>query len=116
MNKYLERDTDGKVDWSKKGFKMLRYFPQLMEDGLDFTCRKLLGELLEDRGFKRVVPYEIYFLGDENRSLEVTLNDDCLRVKRNYSMFNAYPMHYDQGECELCELWKVVRKAWNADD
>ena len=89
MNKYLERDTDGKVDWSKKGFKMLRYFPQLMEDGLDFTCRK---------------------------SLEVTLNDDCLRVKRNYSMFNAYPMHYDQGECELCELWKVVRKAWNADD
>lgn len=115
MNKYLKKHDDGQVDWSKEGFEMLNEFQQLKRDGLDLTCRKLLGEVLKSRGFGEEVPYEEYVLSDgEGKAVWAYLNDEALTVVRNRVMHN-FPMHYELGSDELCDLWEMIRQAWNAE-
>lgn len=113
MNKYLYRHSDGQVDWSLEGMKMLNEFPDLMKDGVDLTCRGALGKLLLDRGFQMVIPYEEYVLTDGDRDVYIYMDDDCLKVVRQGVMYNG-PMHYDQGQDELCDLWEMIRKAWES--
>jgi hypothetical protein len=114
MNKYLKRQDDGTVDWSKEGFEMLNEFQQIMEDGVDLTCRKMLGEVLESRGFICESPYEEYVLAGEGKNVWVYLNDEALEVVRNNVIYNG-AMHYELGSDELCDLWEMIRKAWNAE-
>ena len=116
MNKYLKKhDDDGQVDWSKRGFEMLNEFQQIMEDGIDLCCRRRLGDVLESRGFVRVIPYERFELSDgEGRVVEVLMDDEALRVVRDGVMYH-FPMHYELGSDELCDLWEMIRNAWEAD-
>ena len=117
MNKYLKRQDDGTVDWSKEGFEMLNEFQQMVNDGLDLTCRKLLGDVLKSRGFVEILPYEEYVLysqGDASKAVWAYLNDEALEVVRNRIIYN-FPMHYELGSDELCDLWEMIRKAWDAE-
>lgn len=114
MDKYLKRHSDGQVDWSKEGFEMLNEFQQMVNDGLDLTCRKLLGGVLQSRGFEMVIPYEKYELSDSDRAVIVLMDDEALRVCRDSLVYN-FPMHYESGSDELCDLWEMIRKAWNAE-
>ena len=115
MNKYLKRHNDGQVDWSTKGFEMLNGFQQMVTDGGVFTCRKRLGEVLEERGFICESPYEEYVLSGEGKNVWVYLNDEALEVVRNQVIYNG-AMHYELGSDELCDLWEMIRKAWDADE
>jgi hypothetical protein len=114
MNKYLERQDDGTVDWSKAGFEMLNGFQQKMEDGLDLTCRKMLGDVLESRGFESLSRCFDYVLTDGAREVKVLMDDEALTVVRNRVMYH-FPMHYELGSDELCDLWDMIRNAWDAD-
>lgn len=115
MNKYLKKHEDGQVDWSKEGFEMLNGLQQMLNDGLDLTCRKLLGDVLKSRGFIEEVPYEEYVLSDgKGKAVWVYLNDEALEVVRNRVVYNG-AMHYGLGSDELCDLWEMIRKAWLAE-
>ena len=114
MNKYLKRQDDGTVDWSKEGFEMLNEFQQMVNDGLDLTCRKLLGDVLKSRGFREEVPYEEYVLSDGGKAVWAYLNDEALEVVRNRIIYN-FPMHYELGSDELSDLWEMIRNAWEAE-
>lgn len=115
MIKYTKRHEDGQIDWSEAGFEVLAEFHDLMEIGVDLTCRRLLGEVLQSRGFVRLVPYEKFELSDgSGRVVSVLMDDEALRVVRDGVMYN-FPMHYERGSEELCDLWEMIRKAWNAD-
>ena len=117
MNKYLKRQDDGTVDWSKEGFEMLNSFQQMVNDGLDLTCRKVLGDVLKSRGFVEVLPYEEYVLyaqDDANKAVWAYLSDEALTIVRNRVMHN-FPMHYELGSDELCDLWEMIRQAWDAE-
>ena len=117
MNKYVKKQDDGTVDWSKEGFEMLNDFQQLKRDGLDLTCRKLLSNVLKSRGFEELLPYEEYVISsqdDINKKVWVYLDDEALTVVRNNVMYN-FPMHYELGSDELCDLWEMIRQAWNAE-
>lgn len=116
MNKYLKKQDDGTVDWSKAGFEMLNGFQQMVESGGCLTCRKLLGDVLKSRGFIEEVPHCDYVLSDgKGKAVWVYLNDEALEVVRNRVMYNG-AMHYELGSDELCDLWEMIRKAWGADD
>ena len=115
MNKLLKKHDDGQVDWSTEGFEMLNEFQQIMEDGLDLTCRTRLSNVLKSRGFREEVPYEEYVLSDgRGKAVWVYLNDEALTVVRDRVMHN-FPMHYELGSDELCDLWEMIRQAWNAE-
>lgn len=115
IDKYgLLKNNGGLVSWSTEGMKVLNEMEGYMESGLDLTCRRVLGEVLEDRGFKKLLPYEEYQLSDgEGRDVRVLMNDEALRVVRDGVMYN-FPMHFESGADELCDLWEMIRKAWNA--
>jgi hypothetical protein len=115
MNKYLKKHDDGQVDWSKVGFEMLNEFQDLMMGGLDLSCRRLLHEVLVARGFEINDIYSEYFISDgEGRIVFVLMDDEFLKVVRDEVIYNL-PMHYASGSDELCDLWEMIRKAWNAD-
>jgi len=114
MNKYLKKHDDGQVDWSKVGFEMLNGFQDLMMEGLDLTCRRLLHEVLVSRGFEIHDIYSEYVISDgEGRTVFVLMDDEFLKVVRDEVIYNL-PMHYASGKEELCDLWGLIRKAWNA--
>jgi len=115
MNKYLKKHDDGQVDWSKEGFEMLNEFHHLSRDGETLTCRKLLGDVLKSRGLHEEAPYEEYVLSDgKGKAVWVYLDDEALTVVRNRVMHN-FPMSYELGSDELCDLWEMIRQAWNAE-
>ena len=115
MNKYLKKHDDGQVDWSKEGFEMLNDFQQIMEDEGDLACRKILSEVLESRGFEWALPYEEYVLSDgAGKSVWVLMGVESLKVVRDSVVYNG-AMHYELGSDELCDLWEMIRKAWNAE-
>tara|TARA_B100000073_G_C23527979_1_gene490815 strand:+ start:197 stop:547 length:351 start_codon:yes stop_codon:yes gene_type:complete len=115
MNKYLKRQDDGTVDWSTEGFELLNDFQRIMGEGLDLTCRRHLSVVLESRGFHKAIDLEEYVLSDgAGKAVWVYLNDEALTVVRNRVMYN-FPMHYELGSDELCDLWEMIRKAWNAE-
>ena len=109
--KYLKKHDNGLVDWSKGGIEMLNSLPEIVENGGDLGVRGILGDLLMSRGFKLVEFCEVYDLSDSDRLVSVLMDDEALRVVRNGLMYN-FPMHYNQGADELCDLWEMVRKAW----
>ena len=118
-NKYLKKHDNGHVGWSLEGFQMLNELPVYceVEDG-DLGARGILGSVLMSRGFKNVSsdydPYSKYELSDgEGRFVGVLMDSEALRVVRDGLMYK-FPMHYAQGQDELCDLWEMVRKAWNA--
>ena len=116
MNRYLKKHDNGNVDWSTEGFEMLNSFQALMEDGLDLTCRRILGDILMSRGFERKVDLEEYVLSDgEGRFVDVFMGDTALRVVKAGLVYN-FPMHYESGQDELCDLWEMIRKAWDYDE
>ena len=119
MNNYLKKHDNGHVDWSLEGFQMLNELPVYVavSDG-DLGARGILGSVLESRGFKNVSqdtdPYSSYQLSDgEGRFVNVNMDSKALRVIRDGLMHN-FPMHYEQGQDELCDLWEMIRQAWNA--
>lgn len=115
LNKHLKRYEDGQVDWSLEGMKLLTEFAEVMEDGLDLTCRNALSEILMNRGFKKISLHQFYELSDgEGRVVEVHMDDSSVRVFRNGVIYNE-PMDYAAGQDELCDLWDMIRNAWNAD-
>ena len=73
------------------------------------------GEVLEERGFICESPYEEYVLSGEGKNVWVYLNDEALEVVRNQVIYNG-AMHYELGSDELCDLWEMIRKAWDADE
>lgn len=116
--KYLKKQPNGHVDWSLEGFQMLNELPHIVEGGGELGARGLLGSVLMSRGFKNLSsdyePYSKYELSDgEGRFVDVLMDSEALRVVRDGLMYN-FPMHYAQGQDELCDLWEMVRKAWNA--
>ena len=114
MNKYLKKHDNGQVDWSTEGFEMLNGFQDLMMEGLDLTCRKLLHEVLVSRGFEINTIYSEYVVSVEtDQTVYVYMDDDFLTVVRDDVIYNL-PMHYASGSDELCDLWEMIRKAWNA--
>ena len=114
MNKYLKKHDNGQVDWSTEGFEMLNGFQDLMMEGLDLTCRKLLHEVLVSRGFEINTIYSEYVISVEtDQTVFVYMDDDFLTVVRADVIYNL-PMHYASGSDELCDLWEMIRKAWNA--
>lgn len=112
-DKYLKKHDEGLVDWSKEGMQMLNSLPEIVENGGDLGARGILGGLLVSRGFKQVELNEVYDLSDSDRLVSVLMDSGALRVVRNGIMYN-FPMHYDRGQEELCDLWEMIRKAWVA--
>lgn len=114
MNRYVERQDDGTVDWSKEGFELLNGFQQTVASQGDLACRKVLSEVLESRGFEWALPYEEYVLSDgAGKSVWVLMGVESLQVVRDGVIYNG-AMHYELGSDELCDLWEMIRKAWNA--
>ena len=115
LNKYLQRYDDGQVDWSLEGMRLLTEFVSNMADGLDLSCRSALSEILMSRGFKKISLHQFYELSDgQGRVVEVHMDDYSVRVIRDGVIYNG-PMDYAAGQDELCDLWDMIRNAWNAD-
>ena len=113
--KYLKKHEDGLVDWSEGGFEMLNGLPEIMHiyDN-DYRVRGIFGDLLVSRGFKMVEFARKYELSDSDRLVSVLLENGAVSVVRNRVVYN-FPMHYNRGSDELCDLWEMIRKAWVAE-
>ena len=112
--KYLTKHEDGLVDWSEEGMQLLSSLPEIVGNGGDLGVRGILGDLLMSRGFKLVEFVFKYELSDNDRTITVHMDDEALRVCRDRVVYN-FPMYYESGSYELCDLWKMIRKAWEAD-
>lgn len=102
MNKYLKRCEGGQVNWSREGLEFLRgASPDLI--------KSTLGYLLVERNFGVVDGGKEYALLGVVR---VLLDDETVRVVRG-NLYNSAMCYYPSGD-ELCDLWDMIRKAWNA--
>jgi hypothetical protein len=115
-SKYLKKHEDGLVDWSEGGMQMLNALPETVAIMSNvYRVRGIFGDLLMSRGFKMVEFACKYELSDSDRLVSVEMDSCAVSVVRNRVTHN-FPMHYELGSDELCDLWEMIRKAWNADD